>query len=165
MRDDYKGKGVDQLREVIDTLKSNPHSRRIMMSAWNPPDLKKMALPPCHVLSQFYVEDGKLNLQMYQRSGDMGLGIPFNIASYSLLLRMVAHVTGLKPGKFVHIIGDAHIYKNHVEAIKKQLTRTPKCFPILKINREVKDIEDFKLEDFTLVNYSHWPKIKMEMAV
>jgi dihydrofolate reductase/thymidylate synthase len=165
MHDDYTNKGVDQLREVIHTIKTNPNSRRILLSAWNPPDLKKMALPPCHVLCQFYVERNQLNLQMYQRSGDMGLGIPFNIASYSLLLRMICHVTGYKPGKFVHIIGDAHVYKNHVEPVKKQLIRTPKPFPILKINRDVKDIEDFRLEDFSLVNYSHWPKIKMEMAV
>lgn len=165
MYDDYTNKGVDQLREVIHTIKTNPNSRRILMSAWNPTDLKKMALPPCHVMSQFYVEGNKLNLQMYQRSGDMGLGIPFNIASYSLLLRMVCHVTGYQPGKFIHTIGDAHVYKNHVEAIKKQLTRTPKPFPILKLNRDVKDIEDFRFDDFSLVNYSHWPKIKMEMAV
>jgi dihydrofolate reductase/thymidylate synthase len=165
MHDDYTGKGVDQLKEIIHTIKNNPTSRRIIMSAWNPTDLKIMALPPCHVMCQFYVEKDKLNLQMYQRSGDMGLGIPFNIASYSLLLYMVSHITGLKPGKFVHIIGDAHVYSNHVEPIKKQLLRTPKPFPILKINREVKDIEDFKLEDFTLVNYSHHPKIKMDMAV
>ena len=165
MHDDYTDKGNDQLKEVIHTIKNNPNSRRIMMSAWNPVDLKLMALPPCHVLCQFYVEDNKLNLQMYQRSGDMGLGIPFNIASYSLLLRMVAHVTDFLPGKFVHIVGDAHIYKSHVEAVKKQLMRTPKAFPILKINRDVKDIEDFKFEDFSLVNYSCWPKIKMEMAV
>jgi dihydrofolate reductase / thymidylate synthase len=165
MHDDYTNKGVDQLQEVIHTIKTNPNSRRILMSAWNPSDLKKMALPPCHVLSQFYVEGDKLNLQMYQRSGDMGLGIPFNIASYSLLLRMVCHVTGYQPGRFIHTIGDAHVYKNHVDAIKKQLTRTPKPFPILKINRDVKDIEDFRFDDFSLVNYSHWPKIKMEMAV
>jgi dihydrofolate reductase/thymidylate synthase len=165
MHDNYVGKGIDQLKEVINTIKNYPESRRIIMSAWNPPDLKKMALPPCHVLCQFYVENNKLNLQMYQRSGDMGLGIPFNIASYSLLLYMIAHVTGYLPGKFIHIIGDAHIYSNHVEAIQKQLNRTPKPFPILKINRNVTDIEDFKFDDFSLINYSHWPKIKMEMAV
>jgi dihydrofolate reductase/thymidylate synthase len=165
MHDNYEGQGIDQLRDVIKTIKNNPDSRRIIMSAWNPPDLKKMALPPCHVLCQFYVENKKLNLQMYQRSGDMGLGIPFNIASYSLLLYMIAHITGYQPGKFIHIIGDAHIYTNHVEAIKLQLKRVPKPFPILKINRMVTDIEDFKFEDFSLVNYSHWPKIKMEMAV
>lgn len=165
MHDEYQDKGVDQLKEVITTLKTNPNSRRIIMSAWNPVDLNKMALPPCHVLCQFYVENKKLNLQMYQRSGDMGLGIPFNIASYSLLLRMVSHITGYTPGNFVHIIGDAHVYNNHVEAIKKQLTRVPKPFPILKINRTVNDIENFKLDDFSLIHYSHWPKIKMEMAV
>jgi dihydrofolate reductase/thymidylate synthase len=165
MHHDYTGEGVDQLKEVIDTIKNNPNSRRIIMSAWNPSDLKIMALPPCHVLCQFYLENNKLNLQMYQRSGDMGLGVPFNIASYSLLLVMVAHVTGKQPGNFIHIIGDTHIYKNHIDAIRKQLLRTPKPFPILKINRDVKNIEDFKFEDFTLINYNHWPKIKMEMAV
>lgn len=165
MNDDYTGQGVDQLLEVIEQIKKNPNSRRIIISAWNPKDLKLMALPPCHVFCQFYVLEGKLNLQMYQRSADMGLGVPFNIASYALLLRMVAHVTGLKPGEFIHTIGDAHIYKNHIDPIKLQLTRDPKPFPILKINKDIKNILDFSIKDFTLENYTHWPKIKMEMAV
>lgn len=165
MHDDYTGQGVDQLMSVIEDLKKNPDSRRIIMCAWNAKDMKLMALPPCHVLCQFYVTDNKLNLQMYQRSADMGLGIPFNIASYALLLRMVAQVTDLQPGDFVHVIGDAHVYKSHIEALHKQLKRTPRPFPTLKINPNVKSIEDFKFEDFTIVNYNPFPKIKMEMAV
>lgn len=144
MHDDYKGQGIDQLVNCINEIKNNPDSRRIIMCSWNPKDLSIMALPPCHVLCQFYVENGKLSLQMYQRSADMGLGIPFNIASYSLLLCMIAQVTNLKPGNFIHTIGDAHVYKTHLEAVKKQLLRIPRAFPILKINDEVKDIEKFK---------------------
>lgn len=165
MHDNYDGQGVNQLNDVIDQIQNKPNSRRILLSAWNPKDLHKMALPPCHVLSQFYVSDGKLSLKMYQRSGDMGLGIPFNIASYSLLLRMIAHITGLQPGEFIHTIGDAHIYKNHVEQLKEQLKRIPKAFPILQINPNVKNITDFTFKDFKLINYSFWPKIKMDMAV
>lgn len=165
MHDNYENQGVDQLINCINDIKNNPDSRRIIMSAWNPKDLNLMALPPCHVLSQFYVENGKLSLQMYQRSADMGLGVPFNIASYACLLNMVAQVTDLKVGNFIHIIGDAHVYKNHVEALEKQLQRVPRAFPILRINKDVKKIDGFKFSDFTLVNYQPYPKIQMTMAV
>ncbi len=165
MHHDYTGQGIDQLLDLINDIKNNPNSRRLIMCAWNAKDLKQMALPPCHVLCQFYITGGKLHLQMYQRSADMGLGVPFNIASYALLLRMVAQITGMTAGDFVHVIGDAHIYNNHVGALKKQLKRTPRPFPVLKINPDVKNIEDFKFEDFTLVNYNPYSKIKMEMAV
>jgi len=165
--DDYSGKGIDQLRQVIETIKNNPSDRRIIMSAWNPLDIPKMALPPCHCLAQFYVSEtrGELSCQLYQRSADMGLGVPFNIASYALLTHMIAHVTGLKPGDFVHTMGDTHIYLNHVEPLKEQLERTPRPFPKLVIKRQVQDIEDFRYEDFEIVGYNPYPKIKMEMAV
>lgn len=165
MHEDYTGLGVDQLSEVIETIKKNPDSRRIIICAWNPKDLKAMALPPCHVLCQFYVNDGEVSLQMYQRSCDMGLGVPFNIASYALLLRMVCHVTGTRPGDFIHVLGDAHVYSNHVEPLKVQLERDPLPFPLLKINPEIKNIDDFTYNDFTLIGYKHQGKIKMEMAV
>jgi len=165
MHDSYENKGIDQLKGVIEDLKNNPDSRRIILCAWNPKDLKLMALPPCHILCQFYVMNKKLSLQMYQRSADMGLGVPFNIASYSLLLMMVAQVTGLEPGEFVHVIGDAHVYLNHVDALKEQIKREPKAFPLLKLNKDVKNIEDFTFKDFEIVNYNPLPKIKMEMAV
>lgn len=161
----YDGKGVDQLADVIKTIRQNPDSRRIIMSAWNPKDLGKMALPPCHVMCQFYVHKGELSCQLYQRSCDMGLGIPFNIASYALLTVMVAHVTGLKPGDFIHTLGDAHVYSNHVNPLKEQLKRDPLTFPKLKINRDVKEIDDFCMEDFTLEGYKPYPTIKMDMAV
>lgn len=137
------------------------------MSAWNPIDIPKMALPPCHVMCQFYVNDGELSCQLYQRSADMGLGVPFNIASYSLLTYMIAAITGLKPGDFIHTIGDAHVYKNHVEPLKKQLLREPKNFPKLEFKRkeEIKEISDFKFEDFDLIGYKCHPGIKMDMAV
>ncbi|KAI8043471.1 thymidylate synthase [Drosophila gunungcola] len=165
--DDYTGKGIDQLRQVIDTIRNNPSDRRIIMSAWNPPDIPKMALPPCHCLAQFYVSQtrGELSCQLYQRSADMGLGVPFNIASYALLTYMIAHVTGLKPGDFVHTMGDTHVYLNHVEPLKEQLERTPRPFPKLVIKRQVQDIEDFRFEDFEIVDYKPYPKIKMDMAV
>ncbi|EDW87468.1 thymidylate synthase [Drosophila yakuba] len=165
--DDYSGKGIDQLRQVIDTIKNNPSDRRIIMSAWNPLDIPKMALPPCHCLAQFYVSQtrGELSCQLYQRSADMGLGVPFNIASYALLTHMIAHVTGLKPGDFVHTMGDTHVYLNHVEPLKEQLQRTPRPFPKLIIKRQVQDIEDFRFEDFEIVDYNPYPKIKMDMAV
>ncbi|XP_017116886.1 thymidylate synthase [Drosophila elegans] len=165
--DDYTGKGIDQLRQVIDTIRNNPSDRRIIMSAWNPSDIPKMALPPCHCLAQFYVSQtrGELSCQLYQRSADMGLGVPFNIASYALLTHMIAHVTGLKPGDFVHTMGDTHVYLNHVEPLKEQLERTPRPFPKLLIKRQVQDIEDFRFEDFEIVDYNPYPKIKMEMAV
>jgi dihydrofolate reductase/thymidylate synthase len=162
---DYTGQGVDQLASIIHTLKTNPNDRRLVMSAWNPVDLPQMALPPCHVLCQFYVADGKLSCQMYQRSADLGLGVPFNIASYSLLTVMVAHVVGLKVGEFVHVLGDAHVYSTHVEGLKEQLKRTPKEFPKLVINREVSDIDGFTLEDFDLINYCPDEAIPLTVAV
>jgi thymidylate synthase len=157
--------GVDQLMEVIRQIKHNPDSRRIILSAWNPKDLPEMALPPCHTFMQFYVANGELSLQLYQRSGDIFLGIPFNIASYSLFLMMVAQVTGLKPSTFVHTIGDAHIYSNHFDQINLQLTRTPRALPKMKINQNVKEITDFKFEDFELVDYNPYPAIKGVVAV
>ncbi|MBU1202920.1 thymidylate synthase [Patescibacteria group bacterium] len=157
--------GVDQLKDVIERLKTNPNDRRMIVSAWNPPEIPKMALPPCHLLYQFYVADGKLSLQMYQRSCDTFLGVPFNIASYSLLLMMVAQVVGLKPGVFVHVYGDLHIYSNHFDQVKEQLSREPRQLPIMKINSDVKNIEDFKFEDFTLEGYDPYPIIKAPIAV
>ncbi|XP_031439708.1 thymidylate synthase [Clupea harengus] len=165
MHADYAGKGVDQLQKVIDTIRANPEDRRIIMCAWNPKDLPLMALPPCHALCQFYVCDGELSCQLYQRSGDMGLGVPFNIASYALLTYMIAHITGLKPGDFVHTMGDAHIYTNHVEPLKEQLKREPRAFPKLLIRREVQTIDDFRSEDFEILDYNPHPTIKMAMAV
>ncbi|XP_039263356.2 thymidylate synthase-like [Styela clava] len=165
MNTDYTGKGVDQLSQVIETIKKDPDNRRIMMCAWNVTDIPKMALPPCHAMCQFYVCDGELSCQLYQRSADMGLGVPFNIASYSLLTYMIAHITGLKPGDFVHTIGDAHVYSNHVEPLNEQLKRVPRPFPLLKIKRQISNIDDFKYEDFELVNYKPHGKIAMKMAV
>ncbi|CAO2617390.1 Thymidylate synthase [Lemmus lemmus] len=165
MDSDYSGQGVDQLQKVIDTIKTNPDDRRIIMCAWNPKDLSLMALPPCHALCQFYVVNGELSCQLYQRSGDMGLGMPFNIASYALLTYMIAHITGLKPGDFVHTLGDAHIYLSHIEPLKIQLQREPRPFPKLKILRKVETIDDFKVEDFQIKGYNPHPAIKMEMAV
>lgn len=164
MHDDYTGKGIDQLTAVIEKIKNNPNDRRIIMSAWNPPDLPLMALPPCHLMCQFYVAGNKLSCQMYQRSADMGLGVPFNIASYSLLTYMIAHVTNLEPGEFIHTMGDAHVYKNHVEPLKEQLKRDPRPFPKLVIKRKVENIEDFVAEDFEIVEYKPWATIKMEMS-
>lgn len=157
--------GFDQLQNVIDTLKTNPNSRRIILSAWNPPEIETMALPPCHLLMQFYHNDGKLSLQLYQRSGDVFLGVPFNIASYALLLMMVAQVTGLEPFEFVHTIGDAHIYSNHIEQINKQLKREPYELPQMVIHKNIKKIEDFTIEDFNLTNYKSHPAIKGKVAV
>ncbi|KAM5304334.1 thymidylate synthase isoform 1-T1 [Glossophaga mutica] len=165
MDSDYSGQGVDQLQKVIDTIKTNPDDRRIILCAWNPKDLPFMALPPCHALCQFYVVNGELSCQLYQRSADMGLGVPFNIASYSLLTYMIAHITGLKPGDFVHTLGDAHIYLNHVELLKMQLQREPRPFPKLRILRKVETIDDFRAEDFQIEGYNPHPTIKMEMAV
>ncbi|KAG1692341.1 hypothetical protein DVH05_025511 [Phytophthora capsici] len=166
MHADYSGQGVDQLAEVIQKLRTNPTDRRIVLSAWNPADLNEMALPPCHMFCQFYVANGELSCQMYQRSADMGLGVPFNIASYALLTRLVAQVAGLKPGEFVHVIGDAHVYLNHVEPLQKQLTRTPRPFPTLHVNPEkTSSIDDFKFEDFEVRNYSPHGTIKMAMSV
>ncbi|XP_065207940.1 thymidylate synthase [Planococcus citri] len=165
MHTDYTNKGVDQLQNVIDTIKKNPDDRRIILCAWNPLDLPKMALPPCHCLVQFYAVNGELSCQMYQRSADMGLGVPFNIASYSLLTYMIAHVTNLKPKEFIHTIGDNHVYLNHIEPLKVQLQREMRPFPTLTIAREVTSIEDFKFEDFVLNGYNPHGKINMEMAV
>jgi thymidylate synthase len=168
---DYSNQGFDQLAEVINTLKTNPYDRRIIMSAWNPPAFKEMALPPCHVFCQFYVnfpKDGskpRLSCQMYQRSCDMGLGVPFNIASYALLTYMIAMVVDMEPGEFIHVMGDAHVYSNHVDAVKEQIQRTPRTFPKLKIKRKVNDIDDFKFEDFEVVDYDPYGPIKMKMAV
>eukprot|EP00579_Thalassiosira_antarctica_P010635 CAMPEP_0201925848 /NCGR_PEP_ID=MMETSP0903-20130614/14933_1 /ASSEMBLY_ACC=CAM_ASM_000552 /TAXON_ID=420261 /ORGANISM="Thalassiosira antarctica, Strain CCMP982" /LENGTH=556 /DNA_ID=CAMNT_0048463565 /DNA_START=94 /DNA_END=1764 /DNA_ORIENTATION=+ len=168
MHADYKGKGVDQLADCIEKIKNNPEDRRIVMSAWNPSDLEDMALPPCHMFCQFYVdtEKNELSCQMYQRSADMGLGVPFNIASYALLTHMIAKVTGRKPGDFVHTIGDAHVYLNHVDAIKEQLERKPRAFPTLKMKEGKEyDIDGFEFDDFEVVGYKPHKTIKMKMAV
>ena len=157
--------GVDQLKNIIDEIKRNPDSRRLIVSSWNPKEVPNMALPPCHSLYQFYVIDGKLSLQLYQRSGDIFLGIPFNIASYALLLMMVAKVTGLEPGTFVHTIGDAHIYSNHIEQVNLQLSREPFPLPKMIIHGNQKNIEDFKYEDFELVDYQCHARIKGAVAV
>lgn len=165
MHTDYTGQGVDQLAECIRKIKEDPTDRRILLSAWNPADLSQMALPPCHMFCQFYVANGELSCLMYQRSCDMGLGVPFNIASYSLLTYMVAQVCGLKPGDFIHSMGNAHVYQNHVEPLKTQLARTPRPFPVLKMNPDVKDIDGFTAADFEILGYSPHGKIAMEMAV
>ena len=156
---------IDQISQVIESIKNNPDSRRHIVSAWNVGDLNKMALPPCHVLMQFYVADGKLSCQLYQRSADIFLGVPFNIASYALLLLMIAQSTGLKPGHFVHTFGDAHIYLNHLEQVKLQLTREPRKLPLMKITPDVKDIFSFQFEDFSLEGYDPHPHIKGEISV
>lgn len=186
MHTDYTGQGVDQLQQVIDTIKNDPMDRRIILSAWNPAgtcassshepalisiraDLNAMALPPCHMFCQFFVADGKLSCQMYQRSCDLGLGIPFNIASYALLTIMIAHVCDLEPGEFVHCMGDAHVYLNHVDALLEQCKRTPRPFPKLRIKEsrqaQIKTIDDFTPEDFELIDYRPHGKIEMKMAV
>lgn len=159
------GGTVDQIKEVIERIKTDPTSRRLIVSAWNPGELDQMALPPCHVMFQFFVADGRLSMQMYQRSCDMFLGVPFNIASYSLFLMMVAQVTGYKPGEFVHVLGDAHIYKNHFDAVKEQLTREPLASPTLWLNPEITDIDKFTMDDIKLENYESHPTIKAPMAV
>jgi len=165
MHADYSGQGVDQLAQVIDRCKNKPNDRRNILCAWNPADLDKMALPPCHCLVQFYVAGGELSCQLYQRSADMGLGVPFNIASYALLTVMIAHVTGLKPGEFIHTLGDAHVYCNHIDALETQLEREPREFPQLKIKRKVDNIEDFTIDDFEVIGYNPHGKIVMAMAV
>lgn len=162
---DYNGGTIDQLSEAVETICTNPDSRRIIVSAWNVADLPEMRLPPCHAFYQFYVADGRLSLQLYQRSADIFLGVPFNIASYALLLMMVAQVTGLKAGDFVHTLGDAHIYTNHFEQVREQLSREPRPLPTMRINPEVKSLFDFKYEDFTLENYNPHPHIKGVVAV
>ena len=159
------GRSIDQLSEVIETIKRNPDSRRMIVCAWNPSDVDKMALPPCHCFFQFYVADGRLSCQLYQRSADTFLGVPFNIASYALLTMMIAQVCGLKPGEFVHTTGDTHIYLNHFDQVREQLSRTPRPLPVMKLNPEVKDIFRFRYEDFTLEGYDPWPAIKAPVAV
>ncbi|MCQ2741600.1 MAG: thymidylate synthase [Alphaproteobacteria bacterium] len=162
----FNSQGIDQIKDVIERIKKNPQDRRLIVSAWNPAQIDQMALPPCHCFFQFDVTpDGKLNCMLYQRSCDMFLGVPFNIASYSLLTMMVAQVCGLKPGEFVHTLGNAHIYSNHFEQVKLQLTREPYPLPQMKINPNVKNIDDFKFEDFELVNYQCHPTIKGDVAV
>ena len=162
---DYNGGFIDQISDAVNTIKTNPDSRRIIVNAWNVADIPNMNLPPCHAFFQFYVADGKLSLQLYQRSADIFLGVPFNIASYALLLKMMAQVTGLKEGEFVHTLGDAHIYNNHIEQIHLQLSREPRALPQMNINPDVKNIFDFKYEDFELVNYNPHPHIKGIVAV
>jgi thymidylate synthase len=159
------GRHIDQIKQVVDQLKNNPDSRRIIVSAWNVGEIENMKLPPCHAFFQFYVAEGKLSCQLYQRSADTFLGVPFNIASYALLTMMMAQVCGLKPGDFVHTLGDAHLYSNHLEQAHLQLTRDFRPLPTMKINPEVKDIFDFKFEDFELVGYDPHPHIKAAVAV
>jgi len=165
--DIYVGKEVyvDQLANLIEKIKEDPYDRRHILSAWNPGELNKMALPPCHIMAQFYVSNGKLSCQMYQRSADMFLGVPFNIASYSIFTHMIAQVTGLKVGEFIHTIGDAHIYLNHIDQVKEQLSRTPKEAPVLNMNPSIDDINNFTMDDFVLKNYEHYETIKADMAV
>ena len=159
------GKAIDQLSEVINLIQHNPNSRRMLVTAWNPAEVDHMALPPCHCLFQFYVAGGKLSCQLYQRSADVFLGVPFNIASYALLTMMIAQVCGLEPGEFIHTTGDTHIYKNHFDQVALQLSREPRKLPTMKLNPEVKSIFDFKYEDFTLEGYDPWPAIKAPVAV
>lgn len=162
---DYRGGTIDQIAQVEEMIKRNPNSRRMLVTAWNPAEVEDMALPPCHCLFQFYVADGRLSLQLYQRSADTFLGVPFNIASYALLLQMMAQVTGLQPGEFVHTTGDTHLYLNHLEQARLQLSRTPRPLPTMRINPDVKSIFDFRYEDFELVNYDPWPHIAAEVSV
>lgn len=159
------GKSIDQIKNLVNSLKNNPDSRRHIVSAWNVADIDTMALPPCHALFQFYVADGKLSCQLYQRSADLFLGVPFNIASYALLTMMLAQVCGYQYGEFIHTFGDAHIYLNHIEQVKTQLERTPRQLPKMKLNPNVKDIFSFKYEDFELVDYNPYPHIKAEVSV
>lgn len=165
MKTNYTGKGVDQLKELVDRIKRNPYDRRLILTAWNPKDIPIMALPPCHCLAQFYVNDNELSCQLYQRSADVGLGVPFNIASYSLLTHMMAQLTGLKAGDFVHTIGDAHIYKDHVDSLKEQMLRTPSEFPKINFRRQVDSIDSFKFEDIELIGYKPQAPIQMKMSV
>lgn len=162
---DYQGGHIDQIREVVDQIQQNPDSRRLIVSAWNVADLRTMNLPPCHLLFQFYVADGRLSLQLYQRSADTFLGVPFNIASYALLLTMVAQVCGLQPGEFVHTTGDTHLYLNHLDQARLQLTREPRPLPRLVVNPDVKSLFDFRFEDFAIENYDPWPHIKAAVSV
>ncbi|HJE88232.1 thymidylate synthase [Rikenella microfusus] len=159
------GGHIDQIRQLVDSLRNNPDSRRHIVSAWNVADIPNMALPPCHALFQFYVAGGRLSCQLYQRSADLFLGVPFNIASYALLTMMLAQTTGLEPGEFIHTLGDTHIYLNHLEQVETQLSRTPRPLPTMRINPEVKDIFGFEYEDFTLEGYDPWPGIKAPISV
>ena len=162
---DYDGGTIDQIQQVLDQIRTSPDSRRMIVSAWNVAEVNKMALPPCHTLFQFYVADGRLSLQLYQRSADTFLGVPFNIASYALLCIMMAQVTGLKPGCFIHTTGDTHLYLNHLEQARLQLTRTPRQLPKMVLNPDVKDLFSFQYEDFSLEGYDPWPHIKAEVSV
>ncbi len=162
---DYQGGTIDQIKNVLNQIKNNPDSRRMIVSAWNVAEVEKMALPPCHTMFQFYVADGKLSLQLYQRSADTFLGVPFNIASYALLLQMMAQVTGLEAGDFIHSTGDTHLYLNHLEQAKLQLTRTPRKLPVMKLNPDVKNLFSFQYEDFQLEGYDPWDHIKAEVSV
>ena len=162
---DYDGGTIDQIAYVLDQIKNNPNSRRMIVSAWNVAEVNKMALPPCHTIFQFYVANGRLSLQLYQRSADTFLGVPFNIASYALLCMMMAQVCGLKPGEFIHTTGDTHLYLNHLDQARLQLTREPRPLPQMRINTDVKDLFSFQFEDFQLENYDPWPHIKAEVSV
>ena len=162
---DYQGGTIDQIKNVLDQIKNSPDSRRMIVSAWNVSEVEKMALPPCHTMFQFYVAEGRLSLQLYQRSADTFLGVPFNIASYALLLQMMAQVTGLEAGDFIHTTGDTHLYLNHIEQARLQLTRTPRLLPRIEINPDVKDLFGFRYEDFRLVGYDPWEHIKAEVSV
>jgi thymidylate synthase len=161
----WNGEGIDQIKNLIETLKKNPNDRRMIVTAWNPSEVPNMALPPCHMMFQFYVANNKLSCMLYQRSCDMFLGVPFNIASYALLTMMIAHVCGFELGEFVHTLGDTHIYNNHFEQVKEQLSRTPRALPQMLIKRKVDSIDDFQFEDFELINYDPWPAIKAEVSV
>lgn len=162
---DYKGSHIDQIAKALDDIRHNPDSRRIIVSAWNVADLDNMNLPPCHAFFQFYVADGKLSCQLYQRSADTFLGVPFNIASYALLTMMMAQCANLLPGEFIHTLGDTHIYLNHLDQVREQLSRKPRTLPVMTLNPEVRDINDFKYEDFTLSGYDPWPVIKAPISV
>lgn len=162
---DYNGGTIDQIQNVLDLIRNHPDSRRMIVSAWNPAEVEQMALPPCHCLFQFYVADGKLSLQLYQRSADTFLGVPFNIASYALLLQMMAQVSGLEAGEFIHTTGDTHLYLNHLDQARFQLTRTPRPLPKMRINPDVKNLFDFHYEDFQLEGYDPWPHISAQVSV
>ena len=162
---DYEGGVIDQIANVVKQIRTNPDSRRMIVSAWNVAEVNQMALPPCHTIFQFYVADGRLSLQLYQRSADTFLGVPFNIASYALLLQMMAQVTGYQAGDFIHTTGDTHIYLNHLDQVRLQLTRTPRPLPTMHLNPDIKELEDFTYEDFELVGYDPWPHIKGEVSV
>ena len=162
---DYEGGVIDQIANVVKQIRTSPDSRRMIVSAWNVAEVNQMALPPCHTIFQFYVADGRLSLQLYQRSADTFLGVPFNIASYALLLQMMAQVTGYQAGDFIHTTGDTHIYLNHLDQVRLQLTRTPRPLPTMRLNPDIKELEDFTYEDFELVGYDPWPHIKGEVSV